>query len=406
MRHMSAGFASLALITPAFAYLDPGTGSMLVYFILGVLATAVYSIKGFFYRTKAILFGAKVNKDLRQVSEDILFYSEGAHYYNVFASVLKEFEHTKTPCAYYTQSEDDPAFSAGFTHVRTAFIGKGVGAFAIMNHLSAKIVVMTTPQLDILQLKRSKNVQIYVHLIHAPTDAALYRKFAFDYFDVVMISGAHQAKSIRALEQKRDLKPKLLLKTGLTYYDEMRLDATKIQKNLILVAPTWGANSMFVRFGAKPLEILLELGFEILLRPHPQMFVSQKELITQIIERFKDKIELDTDKNPSSAIERASVLVSDISGIIFDFASVAQKPVVAIKTNIQKGGFEANDLTHEIWEIEHLSDVASVVEDVEDLAKAIKDALNMKQSSVFKDASLFNYGKAGKMCAAQLLELR
>ena len=42
--------ALLIFSSPAFAYLDPGTGSMLLYFIMGVVATFIYFIKGIFYK--------------------------------------------------------------------------------------------------------------------------------------------------------------------------------------------------------------------------------------------------------------------------------------------------------------------------------------------------------------------
>ena len=42
----------LLLPTPVFAYLDPGSGSMLLYFIIGVFATLIYSIKNLFFKVK------------------------------------------------------------------------------------------------------------------------------------------------------------------------------------------------------------------------------------------------------------------------------------------------------------------------------------------------------------------
>lgn len=37
-------------ILPAFAYLDPGTGSMIVSAIIGAVATLVFVFKGFFFK--------------------------------------------------------------------------------------------------------------------------------------------------------------------------------------------------------------------------------------------------------------------------------------------------------------------------------------------------------------------
>lgn len=39
-------------VTPAYAYLDPGTGSMVVSIIIAIVATGIYMSKDFFYSLK------------------------------------------------------------------------------------------------------------------------------------------------------------------------------------------------------------------------------------------------------------------------------------------------------------------------------------------------------------------
>lgn len=407
-------FLLALFITPSFAYLDPGTGSMLVYFLLGIFATLLYSIKGFFYKLKSLLTGTKANKDLREVPEEILFYSEGGHYWNVFLPIVKEFEKMSIKTAYYTSKEDDPALMADFEHLRAEFIGGGLEAFVILNHLSAKVVVMTTPQLDILQLKRSKNVKAYVHLVHAPTDALYYKKFAFDYFDYVMCSGEHQIKSIRALEEKRKHPQKTLLKTGLTYYDEMILAQSKQAKadeKTILIAPTWGKNSMLVKFGIKPIEDLLSKGYKVILRPHPQMYVSQKKLIEDIEEKLSkyDGLEINKDLSPSGVIARSSLLISDISGIIFDFVFIGEKPIIVVNEKIERGGFEAEDVDFDVWEDAVLKDIARLIDssNVDLLGKIVQELIDKPLQNIedLKERSLFNFGTAGEVAAKQIMEI-
>lgn len=40
----------IVTISPTFAYLDPGTGSMIVSAIIGVAATLAFVFKGFFFK--------------------------------------------------------------------------------------------------------------------------------------------------------------------------------------------------------------------------------------------------------------------------------------------------------------------------------------------------------------------
>ena len=46
-------------VTPSYAYLDPGTGSMLVSVIVGVIASLLYIFRGWFYGLKNKFFKKK-----------------------------------------------------------------------------------------------------------------------------------------------------------------------------------------------------------------------------------------------------------------------------------------------------------------------------------------------------------
>ena len=410
-------FIPFIFITPVFAYLDPGTGSMLLYFIMGVIATFVYFIKGFFYKIKAFIIGGKIDKGLRDLKgADILFYSEGGNYWNVFLPVIEELEKRAVKSAYYTSGKNDPALETNFKYMKAHYIGNDLTAFTLLNNIKVKVMIMTTPQLDIMHLKRSKNVEHYVHLIHAPTDALVYKKFAFDYFDSVMCSGRHQIDSIRALENKRNLPPKTLYETGLTYYDVMYRDREKFLqkegKKTILVAPTWGSNGMLTKFGIAPVKELLEANYHVILRPHPQMYVSQKELMDELEKELSIYSNLEIDRNPSgeASMGRSDVMLSDISGIIFDFFFIYEKPVIVIEDVIEKGGLEAEDIISEIWESTILDKVATPVNhnNINTLPSVVDQLIDKditQELEELRDRSLFNFPHAGSVAADQILEI-
>jgi len=54
--------AAISLSSPAYAYLDPGTGSALLSAIIGVFVAAGIAIKTYWYKFKS-LFSKKSNKD-------------------------------------------------------------------------------------------------------------------------------------------------------------------------------------------------------------------------------------------------------------------------------------------------------------------------------------------------------
>ena len=51
--------ACLVMASPAYAYLDPGTGSMLVSAVLGVAAALALAVKMFWYRLIAFFRGKR-----------------------------------------------------------------------------------------------------------------------------------------------------------------------------------------------------------------------------------------------------------------------------------------------------------------------------------------------------------
>lgn len=61
-RALRIGFvlaACLSITSPAYAYLDPGTGSMLVSAVIGVAAAVALAVKMFWYRLVGLFRGKK-----------------------------------------------------------------------------------------------------------------------------------------------------------------------------------------------------------------------------------------------------------------------------------------------------------------------------------------------------------
>lgn len=412
------GLYLLAAPSAAFAYLDPGSGSMLLYFIMGIFASLIYYFKGLAYKIRAFFTGSKIDKDLSNLAGiDILFHSEGGQYWNVFLPIIEELERQGVKSAYYTQKQDDPGLVTDFKHLKSAYIGNDLSSYALLNNIKVKLFVSTTPQLDVMQWRKSKNVENYIHIIHAPTGVLMYKYYSFDFFDTIMCSGQHQIDSLRALEEARKLPAKELLETGLTYYDvmaqavETKSPAQQAAQKTLLIAPTWKADNLLEKHGSKPLIQLAELGYKVIVRPHPQAFISTPDVMEQIQQDIKNypAISFDTKPTGIDSMAQADLLISDLSGILFDFLFVFNKPVIAIKGNIEKDGKEVKSVTKEAWELENLEQLATLIEihDIQNIEQYIQSSLakmNQQKIQELRDKSLFNYGKAGLVAAEQLLE--
>ena len=90
-----------------FAYLDPGTGSLLIYALLGIATTLVFALKNVFYNIRNLFSKNKIKS-----SEEygIVFYSEGKKYFHIFKSIFEELIIDKIKSTYVTSDKDDPIF--------------------------------------------------------------------------------------------------------------------------------------------------------------------------------------------------------------------------------------------------------------------------------------------------------
>ena len=257
---------------------------------------------------------------------------------------------------YYTASEDDPALKKEYKYIKREFAGEGNKAFAKLNMLNADILLSTTPGLDVYQWKRSRDVKYYVHIPHAVSDLSGYRMFGLDYYDAVLLTGDYQYHQIRELERLRNLPEKELLTVGMTYMDTLkkRLENAPVLEahpTTVLLAPSWGINSIFNRYGDKIFEELLKTGYNIVVRPHPQSYVSEKELIESLMAKFpdSDRIQWNRDNDNFDVLRKSDIIISDFSGVIFDFSLVFDKPVIYADTSFDKSPYDSCWLDEELW---------------------------------------------------------
>ncbi|MDR1359680.1 MAG: CDP-glycerol glycerophosphotransferase family protein [Deltaproteobacteria bacterium] len=403
----------------AEAYLDPGTGSMLLSALVGVAATIFFLLKDFCRRLSGTVQRLKGLKRIPAATGGIVFYSEGAAYWNTFRPVLEALDRLGQKTVYLSSDPADPGLSHPLRHGEARCIGSGSRAFAVLNMLEAGICALTTPGLDVLQIRRSPGVRHYAHLVHAPTDAAIYKLFSFDYFDSVLCSGPHQIRSLRHLEKLRGRPEKLLLETGCLYLDVLaeRLgqsppQAGSAQGPRLLLAPTWGANGLLSRFGEKLLTPLARSGFPLTIRPHPQSLVAEKALIRNMREKFAslDNVRWDCAPDGFAAMAASDILISDLSGIVFDYAFVLERPVITVQFTPDIRGLEASDLPWPAWELDVLPELGArlapeAVEDLPGIIAGLPDQDFRRRLRELRRESLFNYGRAGETAARQLLAI-
>ena len=319
---------------------------MLFSILIGALATVYFLSRAAWIKIKFLFTGKKGNID--KSSYRFVIYNEDIRYWNVFKPVLDAFENHETEVTYFTSCKEDPVFNAEYKFVFSQYIGEGNTAFAKLNFLSADVVLMTTPGLDVYQLKRSRNVKHYAHLEHSVGDATMYRMFGLDYFDSILVTGMYKEKDVRWLEEHRNINRKEIVSVGCTYLDEFKKRIEKIpaeedHKFTVLLSPSWGPSAILSRYGEKLLDSLQATGWNIIVRPHPQSRISEKEILDRLTSRYKDMENIIWDYNSDNifSLKKADIMISDFSGIIYDYTFLCDKPVMYVNADMDLRMYDA-----------------------------------------------------------------
>ncbi len=344
-------------------YIDPGTGSILFSLIIGLVTTVYFVAKQAFIALKLKLLGSS-NAAQSRATHTIVIYSEGSQYWTVFQPVLDELERRNVKATYLTSAENDPFFSKGYSCIAGEFIGKGMTAFSRLNFLEADICLMTTPGIDVYQLKRSRGVRHYCHLLHDVGDANCYRLFGLDYFDSVLLSGEYQIAGIRELERKRDIPAKELIVVGSTYLDALSAIAENSRDGrsgdfTVLVAPSWGKSGILSRYGSSLLDPLVQTGYRVIIRPHPQSRASEATMLAALEKRYAScaNVEWDSSRDNVGVLSRANVMISDFSGVIFDYAFLFDRPFVFLNQAFDPRPYDAFDSSEKPWKFSAFSEI-------------------------------------------------
>lgn len=398
-------------------YIDPGTGSMLFSILIGAAATLFFVAKAAWIKLKILLSGKKDGSGVVDASyKTYVIYNEGNQYWNVFKPVADEFEKRKIPLMYYTSSKTDPIFDQKYEFVTSEYIGEGNTAFAKLNMLSAGFVLMTTPGLQVYQLKRSKSVKHYSHVLHMPNDATTYRLFGLDYFDSVLLTGDYQKDDIRTLEKNRGINSKDLVTVGCSYLDVLseKINSLPAEENhvfTVLVSPSWGEVGVLKRFGERLLDPLAATGWKIIVRPHPQSKKSEADMLKRQEERYKDNANVEWDYNRDNiySMKKADIMISDFSGIVFDYTFLCNKPVMYVNTDMDLRPYDAYDLNKQLWQFSVLEKMGIKLEekDFANIKEVIQNASDSpelaEQRKIAKETAWMNIGKAGEKIADYMI---
>ena len=218
----------------------------------------------------------------------------------------------------------------------------------------------------------------------------------------------------------RGTKVKELDIIGSVYLDELEkkkkfLNTNSEIKNkrTVLIAPSWGINGLLKRFGDKLIDAILDNDFYCIIRPHPQSLIVEKQMIEKLKDKYKDNENLEWDFNVDNiySLSRADVMLSDFSGVIFDYAFLFEKPTIIPSFNFDKRGYDAIELKDETWTLKTLPKISVSLDEnnFSEISNIVNETINNKSLKEnilkVKEEAYMHRGEAGKRGALILRDM-
>ena len=201
-----------------------------------------------------------------------VIYSENASYTHFFNPLLEYFIKNKVSISFISSDINDKIFLIKNDYVKVFFIENDFIRTIFFKNLNCDNIIMTMPDLGNYYIKKSSLCKNYFYMFHTIASSyTIYNENSFDNYDHIFCAGKHHYDEFIMRFRNISKRPKLH-KVGYSKIDELvNLEISKSSKiiNKILIAPTWGANSLLNICSKDIIKILIENQYIVTLRPHP-----------------------------------------------------------------------------------------------------------------------------------------
>jgi YidC/Oxa1 family membrane protein insertase len=295
----------------------------------------------------------------------LVIYSESSGFYKYFSGLMDHIlKNSDISIHYVTGDPNDKIFDLGEPRVHAYYVGD-VGLIGFMMKMDADIVLMTLPDLEKYQIKRSlvrKDIE-YIYLDHGMTSLhMMLREGSLDYFDTVFCYGPNHVAEVRETERVYGLPEKTLVKTGFGLLDELLIKVKGLDpgtpgrspaqatpgmtisgtiKPKILIAPSWQKDNLLDYCLDDLMEGLCgndlkSNKYNVIVRPHPEYVKRFPTRMQAILDKYgehtDDGITVETDFSSNETVYTSDIVITDWSSIAQEFSYATKKPSIFINT--------------------------------------------------------------------------
>jgi YidC/Oxa1 family membrane protein insertase len=280
-------------------------------------------------------------KQLDREWRQVVFYSESGQDWHQFSELITELnEGLGARTTYVTSDPNDAGLERTHPNYRAILLPSGLFLTIFFQVNQSDLFVLTMMDLDNLQLKRSLHPVHYVYLFHSMGSTHMVdHENSFDHYDSLFCTGPHQVKEIRRREELKNLPPKHLFEYGHPRLEQVirqgrdwKSEVDAGERATILIAPTWGEQSIFNTCGRELIRILLQAGYRVIMRPH----YHSRRLTPAVIDTLRSEFEAQEgfeyidQMGETRSILRSDLLICDWSAMAMEYSMGLEKPVLFI----------------------------------------------------------------------------
>jgi len=278
--------------------------------------------------------------------QNIVIYSESGQDWHYFEALINSLNlDLQKKVTYVTSDSTDPGLDREHPLFKAICIPEGFFLTLYFNMQKADVVVLTMMDLDNLQLKKSINPVHYIYLFHSLGSTHMVdHANSYDAYDSLFCVGPHHVAELRKRESMQGFEARNLFEYGHPRLENLLSRAQAYQQDasqeepvtatnpVVLIAPTWGEQSIFNTCGEELIGLLLDAGYHVIARPHYQTLLMTPEVVESLKASYggHENFEYQERMGESDSLFRSDILISDWSAMAIEYALGLEKPVLFV----------------------------------------------------------------------------
>ncbi len=342
----------------------------------------------------------------------IVFYAETGQDWHHLEPYVSGVTARGRTVVYVTSDRDDPAFSQNNPNLVPFFMKNGFWLITFFRMCAVDLLVLTMTDLGSFHIKRSVYPVHYCYLFHAMGSTHMV-DFAesYDGYDTILCSGPHQIREIRAREKAAGLPAKNLVPHGYARVEQLAAEKANCRKKHdptrihVLVAPTWGPNSILNVCGGELIDRLMEAGFHVTLRPHWQTVKLSPGLVERIVGKHSGSPRFcyEPRMGDNRSLLESDILVCDWSSASIEYALGLEQPVLYVDVPKRVRNEQYESLGCVPLEISIRGQVGRIIapDKLDGIAAAVRELVanpvrTAEEIRRIREEAVFNFGSAVK----------